>query len=494
MRNTLLFVALKSGWSSALLAGLVAFTASFGLLFFFGSGFANAIFPATSETSLIAAYAIAAALIAQTATVVVHATQTRGLRRTNRQLHRALDSMPQGLSMFDETERLLICNTRYRTMYRLEPKDVRVGSTLMEVLEKRVAKGSFTADPKQYRDTFLTAYREGRTTVAEVKAAGDRLYLITNHPIDGGGWITTHEDITERREAEQQRIVTAHEEARRSATEYAISGFRAGTEDLLKTVVDSAAQMHATAATLLQASDQTTQRAEKALHASNEAVTNVQAVASAVEQLSNSATEVDQRLLSATQIVRVALDEATVTNGDIKRLANAADKIGDVVKLIRTIAEQTNLLALNATIEAARSGAAGRGFAVVASEVKALAVQTASATEDIATQVTEIQKSTQDSVAAIGRIANRIEEINNHTTSISASVQQQAGATGSISHNVMNTAEGSKIIDSVLSEVVNAANDTQHSAQTVLTASATVEKASANLRGEVERFLSKVAM
>jgi methyl-accepting chemotaxis protein len=402
--------------------------------------------------------------------------------------------MPQGLSMFDETERLLVCNKQYCTMYRLEPDDVKAGSTLTEVLEKRVAKGSFSADPHQYRDKFLAAYREGRTTTAEVRAAGDRLYLITNHPIGGGGWITTHEDITERRAAEQKRIATEQQEERRSATETAISEFRAGAEDLLKTVVNSAEQMHASAATLLKVSGRTTRQAETALHASNETVTKVQTVTASVEELSTSANEVGQRLVRATQIVRIALDEANVTNDDIQRLAKAADKIGDVVRLIRDIAGQTNLLALNATIEAARSGAAGRGFAVVASEVKALAVQTASATEDIATQILEIQRSTQDSVEAIGRIANRIEEINNHTTSISASVQQQAGATGSISQNILSTAEGSRIIDTVLSDVVNAANDTQQSAQTVLSATDTVEQASANLRNQVERFLTKVAM
>jgi methyl-accepting chemotaxis protein/PAS domain-containing protein len=494
MRNASLTSALESGWLQALLAGLVTFFAGFGALNFLASGLTKTIIPTASGETIVAGFAVAAALAAQVASALTYAAVTRRLRRTNGQMHRALDSMPQGLSMFDETERLLICNKQYCTMYGLGPEDVKVGSTLSEVLEKRVVKGSFGADPKQYRDTFLTAYREGRTTVAEVKAGSDRLYLITNHPIAGGGWVTTHEDISERRAAEQKRIATAQQEERRAATENAISEFRAGAEDLLRTVVDSAGQMYKTAATLLKVSGQTTERAENALQASNAAVANVQTVATAVEELSSSATEVDRRIVRATQVVRLALDEANVTNSDIIRLAKAADKIGDVVKLIRNIAAQTNLLALNATIEAARSGTAGRGFAVVASEVKALAVQTAGATEDISTQILEIQRSTQDSVEAIGRIASRIEEINNHTTSISASVQEQAGATGSISYNVSSTAEGSKIIDSVLNEVVHAANDTQHSAQSVLRASETVEQASANLRSQVERFLTKVAM
>ncbi|HZL30547.1 MAG TPA: PAS-domain containing protein [Pseudolabrys sp.] len=494
MRNGLFTSALGYGWFAALLGGFITFATSFSALILFSFDPAKAIVPTAPDKIIVAGLATAAAILALVVTGIVNNVCTRRLSRTNGQMRRALDSMPQGLSMFDQTERLLICNMQYRTLYRLAPDDVKVGATLSEVLEKRVVKGSFSADPRQYRDKFLAAYREGRTTVAEVKAAGDRLYLITNHPIDGGGWITTHEDITERRKTEQQRIATEQHEERRAATESAIAEFRAGAENLLKTVIDSAGQMHAAAATLLQVSGRTTQRAESALLATNEVVGNVQTVAKAAEELSNSASEVDQRLIRATQIVRLALDEANVTNDDINRLAKAADKIGDVVKLIRSIAGQTNLLALNATIEAARSGAAGRGFAVVASEVKALAIQTATATEDISAQILEIQKSTRDSVEAIGRIANRIEEINNYTSSISTSVQEQAGATGSISQNIFSTAEGSKIIGSVLSEVVHAASDTQHSAQTVLSASETVEQTSAHLRAEVERFLTKVAM
>ena len=292
------------------------------------------------------------------------------------------------------------------------------GSTLTEVLEKRAGKGAFFVDIRQYRDNFLKAYREGRTTVSEVKSTADRLYLITNHPIEGGGWITTHEDITERRQVEQQRIAMQQQEQRRAAMESAIVEFRQGAEELLKTVTASAGDMRVTAASLLKVSGQTTQRAESALQTSNEALTNVQVVAAAAEELSNSASDVDQRLGHATRAVRLAHGEAQATNDDINRLAKTSQKIGDVVQLIRNIAGQTNLLALNATIEAARSGAAGRGFAVVASEVKALAVQTANATEDISAQILEIQNSTRNSVEAISRIANRISEIDDYMTSV----------------------------------------------------------------------------
>jgi len=480
----------ERGWLVAPLAGLGAFVASYAALL----AAAPTMAPGASGAVVTAACALVAALIGQIAATICSARFTRHLARTNGHMRTALDSMTQGVSMFDADERLVVCNARYYAMYNLTSDDVQPGSTLIEVLEKRVSKGAFFVDIHQYRENFLTAYREGRTTVTEVKSSGDRLFLITNHPIEGGGWITTHEDITERRQAEQQRIAAQQQEARRAATETAIAEFRRGAEDLLKSVGRSARKMRETAAGLLNVSGHTTQRAESALRTSNEALSNVEIVAAAAEELSAVATEVDRRLSQATNVVRLAHDEAQATNDGIDRLARTSQKIGDVVQLIRNIAGQTNLLALNATIEAARSGAAGRGFAVVASEVKALAIQTANATEEISSQILEIQSSTRNSVEAISRIAGRIKQLDGFMSAVAASAQEQSAATGSISHNVTSTAAGSKMIDSVLSEVVEAANETQHSAETVLAASESVETASDNLRSEVERFLTQVAI
>jgi methyl-accepting chemotaxis protein len=192
--------------------------------------------------------------------------------------------------------------------------------------------------------------------------------------------------------------------------------------------------------------------------------------------------------------MRLALGEVHETNHDINGLAEVAKKIGNVVKLIHNIAGQTNLLALNATIEAARAGDAGRGFAVVASEVKALAIQTAKATEDISSQILEVQNSTGKAVEAIGRIAHRMGEINNYTSAVADSIQEQAVATDQISQSVASAANGAKMIVSVLSEVTDATVETQQSAQTVLTASESVEEMAANLRNEVEGFLIQVAV
>ena len=479
---------------SGLAVGLVTFAATLAALMYLAGPAAARLLPATSEPMRLAALAGLAAIVSHVARGMWSGRFTGRLARHDSQMRTAFDSMTQGLSMFDANERLVICNAQYYRMYDLSPGDVEPGSTLAEVLEKRASKGSFNVDVRQYRENFLKAYREGRTTVAEVKSSGDRLYLVTNHPLKQGGWITTHEHITARRHDQEQRIALQQQEARRAATEIAITDFRKGAEELLESVTQSAGQMRSAAASLLKVSERTTQRAESALQTSNEAVGNVQIVAAATEELSAAACEVDQRLTNATRVVRLALDEAQTTNAGIDRLAKTSQKIGDVVQLIRNIAEQTNLLALNATIEAARSGAAGRGFAVVASEVKALSVQTANATEEIASQILEIQSSTRQSVEAIARMAMRMNEVDNYMESVAASAQEQTRATGSISHSVTSTADGSKIIDAVLTEVVDAANETQFSAQTVLAASETVEGASVSLRAAVERFLTKVAV
>jgi methyl-accepting chemotaxis protein len=220
----------------------------------------------------------------------------------------------------------------------------------------------------------------------------------------------------------------------------------------------------------------------------------VQTAAVAADELSRSIAEISRQLMQTSGIVELATKEARATDEEIAGLADGAQKIGDVVKLIRNIAGQTNLLALNATIEAARAGEAGKGFAVVASEVKSLAVQTAKATEDIANHILAVQTSTSGAVEAIRQIAARMQEINTYTAAVAASVEQQNAATGEISHNVTSAAQGTGHVVEVLSEVSKAATETRSSAGVVRDASETVEAAVANLRVEVEDFLAKVAV
>jgi methyl-accepting chemotaxis protein len=416
------------------------------------------------------------------------------LRAHNRRLATALDNMSQGLNMFDAQTRIVLVNRRYLEMYSLSPAIVKPGCTLRRLIEHRKETGLFTGDVDAYCQRILDTMKTPVSTPQYVHASDGRIVLAKNEPLGDGGWVSTHEDVTEQRRAEEERTAIRDQEQRRTAIDTAIASFRPQAENLLSSVSASAAAMHETARSLFGSSEQTTERAARAVQAFNEASANVETAAVAADELSRSISEISRQLTHTNGIVGHATEEARATDAEIASLAAGAQKIGDVVKLIRDIAGQTNLLALNATIEAARAGEAGKGFAVVASEVKSLAVQTAKATEDIANHILAVQDSTSGAVEAIRQIASRMQEINQHTGAVAASVEQQNAATGEISHNVASAARGAGQVVAVLSEVAGAATETRTSAEVVRDASETVEQAVANLRLEVEDFLAQVAV
>ena len=419
--------------------------------------------------------------------------QSARLRRYNSRLLTALNNMPQGLCMWSPMGRLIFCNERYVQMYNLKSDLTSPGVSLRDLINHRIKVGTFTGNRDQYIADLLTSVAK-RKTVSHIREDEGRFIAITNRPMGDGGWVATHEDVTEQRGAELQRSSMQELESRRAVTEEAIAVFRDRVESVLKSVSDAGHAMQSTAVGLLGSSEQASQRAERAVQASSEASANVATAATAATELSASIAEIGNQLTRATEVVRVSVNEAETTNQQIAGLAEAAQKIGDVVKLIRDIAGQTNLLALNATIEAARAGEAGRGFAVVASEVKSLAVQTAKATEEIASQILAVQGSTSAAVDAIRNIASRMKEISSYTSALATSVEQQNAATGEISQNVAGAAQGTDTVVAVLGDVAGAATATRSSAETVLSASRSVESAVAKLRGEVATFLGKVAV
>ncbi len=480
--------ALAREWRPVALAGGGGLAAGFVLFHY--------VLPAgqwAASSSTLAASFFFAALAAMLAMALAGAIVIAGLRRHSRRIRDAINNMSQGLCMFDSDGRLLLCNRRYQDLYRLPAAVAGPGATLTSLLEYRVANGTFSGNIDDYVRTLAATMADGKTTSTEVKSADGRTVCVINRPLIDGGWVATHEDITDRRDAERERVTMQEQRQRRATIEQAIAAFRRSVENHLRTVSDGAMAMRSTASTLLGNSAQTAQSAEMAVASSNEASANIETAALAADELAGSIGQIGRQLATTTDIVREAVGEAQGTNREITALAQAAQKIGDVIKLIRAIAGQTNLLALNATIEAARAGEAGKGFAVVAAEVKSLAVQTAKATEDISRLITAVQSATTGAVDAIGRIAARMQEIDNCATTVSGSVEEQSMATGEISLNIASAAGGAKTVVSVLDEVSGAAAETRRSAESVLTASQAVEQAAAELRSEVEGFLARVA-
>ncbi|MBM3523830.1 MAG: chemotaxis protein, partial [Alphaproteobacteria bacterium] len=217
-----------------------------------------------------------------------------------------------------------------------------------------------------------------------------------------------------------------------------------------------------------------------------------QTVAAASEELSASIAEIARLVSDSTTISAAGVKEATETNAKVEGLAAAAQKIGEVVKLISDIAAQTNLLALNATIEAARAGEAGKGFAVVAAEVKNLANQTARATDDIGQQISAIQGATGESVAAIQAIGRTIGKMSEIAAAVATAVTEQRGATQEIARNVQEASKGTNEVSENIGGVSQAAREAGEGAGAVMKASDGLARQGEELGRQVGAFLASI--
>jgi methyl-accepting chemotaxis protein len=293
------------------------------------------------------------------------------------------------------------------------------------------------------------------------------------------------------RAAQEQQRTTAESE-RRATLHTLASSFESGVGTIVDAVGSAANGMRTTAESMAATADEAIRQTTTVAAASEEASQNAEAVAAAVEELNASINEIAQQVNESARVAGTAASQANDTNVQVQSLASAAQKIGDVVKLISEIAEQTNLLALNATIEAARAGEAGRGFAVVASEVKALASQTSKATEEISTQVGAIQNATQASVDAIQGINQTITKVNEIASAIASAVEQQGAATREIAHNVAESARGTGQVSLHISGVNEAAHQTGTAAALVVESASELSKNGETLRAQVDAFLRDV--
>jgi methyl-accepting chemotaxis protein len=292
--------------------------------------------------------------------------------------------------------------------------------------------------------------------------------------------------------AEQERMKEEAEIARKKALLEMAGAFERDVGELVSRVVSAATELRTTAQSVAAASEETQQKAGSVAAAAEQTTQNVQAVAAATEELSASFREIGARVTESTSIVGQAVTEASTTAESVSGLETAAQKIGEVIGLINDIAGQTNLLALNATIEAARAGEAGKGFAVVASEVKALATQTAKATEDIRVQIAAIQTASQQSSAAIKSISVTINRVNDISSNIAAAVEEQDAATGEIARAVSQAAKGTAEVTYNVGNVSSVAQSSSQAASHVLMAAEALSQSGEILSAQVKSFLAQV--
>jgi methyl-accepting chemotaxis protein len=291
----------------------------------------------------------------------------------------------------------------------------------------------------------------------------------------------------ERKQAET-RAATAHQaEMQQLADE-----FEAAVGNIVNIVSTASRDLEGAAGKLAKTAETTQQLSGMVARDSEDASSNVRSIAKATEELTSSVGEIARQVHESSRIANEAVAQAQKTDGRIAELSQAAQRIGDVVKLITAVAEQTNLLALNATIEAARAGEAGRGFAVVAQEVKALAAQTAKATEEISGQIARMQTATAESVAAINDIGTTIDRVSEIASAITDAVVAQGALTQEIARNIQQAAEGTSRVAVNIGEVNKGATETGSASTKVLASAGDLSNEGRKLKFEVDRFLTTV--
>jgi methyl-accepting chemotaxis protein len=254
-------------------------------------------------------------------------------------------------------------------------------------------------------------------------------------------------------------------------------------------LASSSQAMSASAEVLAANADATVAQIEGVMAHAGAVAASVDTVAAGSDQMEQAIAEIAENANQAAGVAGNAVDIAQDTTRTVGKLGESSQEIASVINLITAIAAQTNLLALNATIEAARAGEAGKGFAVVASEVKELAQETARATEDIAARVQTIQHDTASAVQAIGEITGVISDINSYQTTIAAAVEEQTATTNEMNRNVADAADGSALIASTISALVDGANESRRQVGVAKTGSQELARMGADLQTAIARYV-----
>jgi len=327
----------------------------------------------------------------------------------------------------------------------------------------------------------LNARIEGGDRKDEVGAMARAVLVFKDHAVENSR-LEAERVVAERRAAEDKQ---------RDLRQFA-SKLEASVGSVVESVSRAAGNMQVSAQSMTETAEDASVQAANVSAAIGQASGNVGTVASAAEQMSASIAEISCRIQESSAIAQRAADEAVRTRGKVQVLDDSAQKIGEIVNIIKLVANQTNLLALNATIEAARAGDVGKGFAVVAAEVKALARQSSTATEGIAAQIQEIQQATQEAVQAIHAIDDTIGAINEISIAVASAIEQQSAAIREITRNTHEAAAGTQLVASTMATVNKAVTGSGVSANQVLAASRELDAQARVLKDEMNRFLGNI--
>jgi len=246
------------------------------------------------------------------------------------------------------------------------------------------------------------------------------------------------------------------------------------------------------AAGLTELASSTSEHALTVGEVSQTANDSINSVSKSTGDLTASIGEISSQAGSFSGLTHQAITNVERSNSAIDTFQRLVEQIGEVTQLITDIAEQTNLLALNATIEAARAGDAGRGFAVVASEVKALAEQTARATDQIDTQIQALKSASLDAVEATGSVADIVNKISKESESMVGSTQEQAKVSQEIGQQIATAADGTTNLSGALEKARSSAAETGALSNDIQTAIQALQERSQTMQTAMKTFADDI--